>query len=82
MLAKFDFLRTSVGRVTARGWIAVVLLAAIVVLAVAWEAPTTKASGWPHDPVLFIPSLAVVLFCGVMLLFGPKFEARKQQPNG
>ena len=61
-----------------KAWVGVVLIAAVVVLAVAWEAPTTKAGGWPHDPVLFIPSLLMVVFCGLFLVFAPRFEARDQ----
>ena len=35
--------------------------AAMIVLAIAAEAPTTPESGWPHDPVVFIPSLLMVV---------------------
>ena len=67
---------------SARGWIAIVFLTAVVVLVIAWEAPTTKAGGWPHDPALFIPSLLAVVFLGVLLVVAPKFEQSGQDRNG
>jgi hypothetical protein len=59
---------------TRKGWVGLVLLTSIIVLVIAWEATTTRASGWPHDPWLFVPAVLSVVFCGAFLLFAPKFE--------
>jgi preprotein translocase subunit SecG len=66
-----------------QAWIAAAFFTAVIVLAIAAEAPTTPESGWPHDPVVFIPSLLMVIFFGGWMIFGAISDrAAKRRKDG
>ena len=44
------------------------LLTAVVVLVVAWEAPTTKAGGWPHERISGVSRMRYS--CGSSVVIG------------
>jgi len=65
-----------------QAWIAAAFFTAVIVLAIAAEAPTTPESGWPHDPVVFIPSLLMVLFFGGWMIVGAISDRAAKRRKG